>query len=228
MAAAEEGPAPTDEDHVQLIGMLDSPYVRRVAVTLIAANVSFIHRPISLFRQIDEFSRLNPLLKAPTLVTDEGIALMDSNVILDYCSTAFPGVAKLTPSAPSLRLQALRTTGLALTVMEKAVQRHYERAFRPADRQHQPWVDRVMSQLAAGLAALDAELPEHGWIADELGLCDISAACSFGFVRGVIADVADVSRYPNMDAFCARAESHPAFKAAPAEDGATAQSLVAG
>jgi len=119
---------------MQLIGMLDSPYVRRVAVALIAANVPFMHRPISLFRQIDEFSRLNPLLKAPTLVTDEGIALMDSNIILDYLSAAFPRVAKLTSSAPCLRLQALRTTGLALMVMEKAVQRHYERALRPADR----------------------------------------------------------------------------------------------
>jgi glutathione S-transferase len=208
--------------------MLDSPYVRRVAVALIAADVPFMHRPLSLFRQIDEFSRLNPLLKAPTLVTDEGVVLMDSNVIVDYLSAAFPRVAKLTPPAPSLRLRALRTTGLALTVMEKAVQRHYERALRPADRQHQPWIDRVMSQLAAGLAALDAELPNFGWIAGEIGFGDISAACAFSFVKGVIGDIADISRYPNMNAFCARAESLPAFKAAPAEDGATAQSLVAG
>ena len=62
---------------MQLIGMLDSPYVRRIAVTLLAAKVPFSHRPISLFRQIDEFVKLNPLLKAPTLVTDEGTALMD-------------------------------------------------------------------------------------------------------------------------------------------------------
>ena len=67
---------------MQLIGMLDSPYVRRVAIALIVARTPFIHRPISLFRHIDQFSKLNPFLKAPTLVTDDGVALMDSSVIL--------------------------------------------------------------------------------------------------------------------------------------------------
>jgi len=63
---------------MQLIGMLDSPYVRRVAIALIMAKTPFIHRPISLFRHIDQFSELNPLLKAPTLLTDDGVTLMDS------------------------------------------------------------------------------------------------------------------------------------------------------
>ena len=43
---------------MQLIGMLDSPYVRRVAVALLMAEVPFTHRPISLFRHIDAFTQL--------------------------------------------------------------------------------------------------------------------------------------------------------------------------
>ena len=62
---------------MQLIGMLDSPYVRRVAVALIVAKVPFEHRPISLFRHIDQFSAINPLLKAPTLVADDGTVLIE-------------------------------------------------------------------------------------------------------------------------------------------------------
>ena len=108
---------------MQLIGMLDSPYVRRVAIAMIIARAPFIHRPISLFRHIDQFSKLNPLLKAPTLVTDDGVSLMDSNVILDYLADVEPRIAALTPSNRPQRLRALRATGLALTVMEKAVQR---------------------------------------------------------------------------------------------------------
>ena len=105
--------------------MLDSPYVRRVAIALIMAKTPFIHRPISLFRHIDQFSKVNPLLKAPTLVTDDGVALMDSSVILDYLAGVDPHIAALAPStAPEpQRLAALRATALALTVMEKAVQR---------------------------------------------------------------------------------------------------------
>src|ERR1700683_4092433 len=142
---------------MQLIGMLDSPYVRRVAIALIVARIPFDHRPISLFRHIDQFSKLNPLLKAPTLVTDDGTALMDSSVILEYLASLDPRIAALKPSNAPGRLRASRATGLALTVMEKAVQRHYERALRPAEKRHEPWVDRVMGQLTGGLSALDAE-----------------------------------------------------------------------
>ncbi len=114
---------------------------------------------------------------------------MASNVILDYLASSYPRVAALTPSRAPERVRALRATGLALTVMEKAVQRHYERALRPAEKRHEPWVDRVMGQLTAGLRALDAELPRSGWINGELGLGDITAACAFGFTQGVLADL---------------------------------------
>jgi glutathione S-transferase len=210
---------------MQLIGMLDSPYVRRVAITLIIGRTPFIHRPISLFRHIDQFSKLNPLLKAPTLLTDDGAALMDSSVILDYLADIDPRIAALTPSSAPQRLEALRATGLALTVMEKAVQRHYERMLRPAEKQHEPWVDRVMGQLTAGLSALDAELPGSGWMGGEIGLADVTVACAFGFTQSVLGDLVETSRYPNLGAFCARAEALPAFRAAPPEDGATASAI---
>jgi glutathione S-transferase len=210
---------------MQLIGMLDSPYVRRVAIALIIGRTPFIHRPISLFRHIDQFSKLNPLLKAPTLITDDGSALMDSSVILDYLAGVDPRIAALTPSKAPQRLEALRAMGLALTVMEKAVQRHYERMLRPAEKQHEPWVDRVMGQLTAGLSALDAELPGSGWMGGELGVADVTVTCAFGFTQSVLGDLVDTGRYPNLGAFCARAEALPAFRAAPPEDGATASVL---
>jgi glutathione S-transferase len=85
-----------------------------------------------------------------------------------------------------------------------------------------------MAQLTAGLAALDAELPMSGWIGGQLGLSDITVACAFGFVEGILSDIADTSRYPNLAAFCGRAEALPTFRAAPAEDGATAQAGLTG
>lgn len=211
---------------MQLIGMLDSPYVRRVAVALIAAGVPFEHKPISLFRHVDEFARINPLLKAPTLVADDGTVLMDSTLILDHCLASYPAMRALTPANPADRPRALRVAGLALAVMEKAVQRHYERALRPPEKLHQPWVDRIAGQLDAGLAALDRELPRAGWIAGPLGLADIAAACAFGFVTGTIGDLVDVGSHQNLAAFSARAEALPAFRAAPAEDGVAAPVTV--
>jgi glutathione S-transferase len=213
---------------MELVGMLDSPYVRRVAVALLAAGVPFFHRPISLFRHIDEFSKINPLLKAPTFVADDGTVLMDSSVILDYLASIAPALAALTPSATAARLGAARATGLALTVMEKAVQRHYERALRPPEKRHEPWIARVDRQLAAGLEALDCESPAAGWIGGgDLGIADISVACAFGFTQLLLADVVDKARHPRLAAFCARAEDLPAFRAAPALDGVSAPVALA-
>ena len=53
-------------------------------------------------------------------------------------------------------------------------------------------------------------------------MADISAVCAFGFTQGILADLVETSRYPNLAEFCARAEALPAFRAAPPEDGATA------
>lgn len=150
---------------------------------------------------------------------------MDSSVILDYLAPVDPRVAALTPSKAPQRLKTARATGLALTVMEKAVQRHYERMLRPAEKQHGPWVDRVMGQLTAGLSALEAGLPGSGWIGSELAVADITVACAFGFTHSTLGDLIETRRYPNLGAFCALAEALPAFRAAPPEDGATASAI---
>ena len=213
---------------MQLVGMLDSPYVRRVAVALIAAKVAFVHRPISLFRQVDEFAKINPLLKAPTFVADDGTTLTDSSVILDWLACVSPAVAALSPSAPAARLAAARLTGVALTVMEKSVQLHYERALRPAEKRHEPWRARVAGQLNAGLAALDREVPASGWIGGGgLGVADISVVCAYGFVQGTIADLVDLAPYPRLAAFAARAEDLPEFRQAPARNGVAAPVAIA-
>ena len=69
---------------MQLIGMLDSPYVRRVAVSMKLMGIDFEHQSVSVFRQFDRFREINPVVKAPTLVCDDGTVLMDSTLILDY------------------------------------------------------------------------------------------------------------------------------------------------
>jgi hypothetical protein len=66
---------------VQLIGMLDSPYVRRVAISLRLLQVPFEHRSISVFSDFDQFAQINPVVKAPTLVCSDGEVLMDSTLI---------------------------------------------------------------------------------------------------------------------------------------------------
>ncbi len=203
---------------MQLIGMLDSPYVRRVAVAMLSAGVAFEHKPISLFRHIDAFTALSPLLKAPSLIAEDGTALVESSVILEYLGVRFPALAALRPRS----LAAFAALGAALTVMEKAVQIHYERALRGPGERSESWRERITRQLGVGLAALEASAPE-GFYEASLGHADIAVACAWGFVQGMVADGVADREFPRLAAFAARAEALPAFRAAPAIDGVKAE-----
>jgi glutathione S-transferase len=67
-----------------LVGMPDSPYVRRVAVSLKRMEIPFEHQQVSVFRHFDRFKAINPVVKAPSFVCDDGTVLMDSSLILDH------------------------------------------------------------------------------------------------------------------------------------------------
>lgn len=78
---------------MKLIGMLDSPYVRRVAVSLQLLGVPFEHQSLSVFRTFEQFRQINPVVKAPTLVAADGTVLMDSTLILQYAEALPPFAA---------------------------------------------------------------------------------------------------------------------------------------
>jgi len=205
---------------VQLIGMLDSPYVRLVAIALQQLGVPFEHRSISVFRTFDQFQRINPVVKAPTLVCDDGTVLMDSTLIIDYAKAiAAPG-SSLMPAAAPARLRALHRIGLALAACEKGVQIVYERNVRPPEKQHEPWIARVRGQLGAALAALEVEQQRDPLRADP-GTVDqagITLAVVWHFLHAALPDVVFTAPYPSLVAFSAAAERLPAFRAAPHGD----------
>ena len=60
---------------MQLIGYMDSPFVRRVAVSAQFLGIPYEQRELSIFRDFDEFSAINPLVKVPTLICDNGEVL---------------------------------------------------------------------------------------------------------------------------------------------------------
>jgi glutathione S-transferase len=196
---------------MKLIGMLDSPYVRRVAVSLQLLDLPFEHQSLSVFRGFDEFRRTNPVVKAPTLVCDDGTVLMDSTLILQYAE-ALAG-RSLLPSEPQALAQSLRTVGLALAACEKAVQIVYEHGLRPADKLHQPWLDRVTGQLLAACDALEQSVPSA---MDQAG---VSTAVAWEFIQQMVPDAVPAARYPKLVASSQAAEALPAFAAAPHGDG---------
>lgn len=209
---------------MQLIGLLDSPFVRRVAISMLALRVPFEHRPVSVFRGYEAFRAINPVVKAPTLVTDSGVALMDSSLILQYVA-ATTGRGLLLPADPPALLGALRQVGLSLAACEKTAQIVYERGLRPAEKQHQPWIDRVATQLRESFAALEADVqaqPVDVSSTVALGQAGISAAVAWYFTQQMAPEFVPAGDHPALVALSARAERLPEFVAAPFGDGKVA------
>jgi glutathione S-transferase len=197
---------------MQLIGMLDSPYVRRVAISLRVMGLSFEHRAVSVFSTFEEFHAINPVVKAPTLVCDDSTVLMDSTLILDYAEALSPK-RSLMPAGLAEQQQALRILGLALAATEKSVQLVYEQNLRPPEKQHAPWVVRVTGQITAAYAALEAEIQRTPPACDTGTIMQvgITSAVAWDFTQTMLPGLVAVAAHPALQALSARAEQLPAF-----------------
>ncbi|MGJ7524454.1 glutathione S-transferase [Variovorax sp. GB1P17] len=200
---------------MQLVGMLDSPFVRRTAISLRLLGVPFVHRSISVFSTLEQFREINPVVKAPTLVCEDGTVLMDSTLIIDHAEVT--SGRSLIPRDAVERLRATRVIGLALAACEKTVQIVYERNLRPAEKQHQPWVDRVHGQLIAAYAALEHEVAAHPLPGEEAAMTQagVSTAVAWAFTQLLLPDAVAPGDFPLLAAYSAHAESLPVFLAAP-------------
>ncbi|HLX82215.1 MAG TPA: glutathione S-transferase [Burkholderiales bacterium] len=198
---------------MQLIGMLDSPYVRRVAISLRCLGIPFEHKSVSVFSTFEQFQKINPVVKAPTLVCDDGEVLMDSTLILEYAE-ALAAPKTLMPSEVADLQHALRIIGLALAACEKTVQTVYERNLRPPEKHHEPWLARVRGQMLAAYGALETEMRRKPLAIDQAG---ITAAVAWQFTQGILPGAVTVSDYPALQEFSTKAERLAEFIAFPPE-----------
>ena len=202
---------------MRLIGMLDSPYVRRVAVSMKLMGLEFAHESLSVFRDFDAFAAVNPFVKAPTLVTDEGVVLMDSTLILQHVEPLAGLGRRLTPDERDLRARSQRLTGLALAACEKTVAIVYELNLRPEEKRHEPWLERVRGQLFAAFDLIEAEIGDPAvWLIGARPMqADVTTAVAWRFTHFVLPDLAWPHGYPKLAAFSARAEALSAFASTP-------------
>jgi len=199
---------------MKLVGMLDSPYVRRVAISLELYGVDFVHEPLSVFSTYNAFARINPVVKAPTLVLDDGTVLMDSSLILDYLETLAPADRKLLPQPPAARAKDLQLLGLALAACEKSVQIVYEHNLRrPRSSMRR---GSTAQRAIAGRVYAAGQTPEPGrQRSADPGLADGSGRLVLQPVhRGLGGQGGCV---PHVQRHAERLEQHPAFKRYPIE-----------
>jgi glutathione S-transferase len=192
-----------------LVGQYDSPFVRRVAISLRVLGFAYEHDTRSVFGDFDSMLKTNPLGRIPSLILPGGETLIDSAAILDWLDQQVgPGRALIAPSGPS-RQQALRRIALATGAIDKVGAAAYERIIRPSAYRWPEWIARCRQQ---GLGAI-ATLSQESWDKGPLDQAQITTACMLRYVRLVDGELLPVGRFPALDALSVRCEALPEFKA---------------
>jgi glutathione S-transferase len=196
-----------------LVGMFDSPYVRRVAVSLEQLQVPFENLPWSVGRDQEKLRTINPLGRVPVLLLPSGEALIESAIILDYLDEQAGPERRLLPAAGAPRRAVQDWLALITGTLDKGIQIAYERIFKPAEKQHEPWLQRCREQTKGGLLELDRRCAERGdaaWLCGEaISQADISLACFVTYLRDSVQVNLDWS--PALRDRVARLESLPVF-----------------
>jgi glutathione S-transferase len=196
-----------------LIGQYDSPFVRRVAIALRLYGLPFEHRPWSTFGEGDKIAPYNPLRRVPTLVLDNGEALIESTAILDYLDElAGPEKAVVAERGPERR-HALKICALATGFADKAVSLLYERVLRKD--QSKIWVERCEAQIGGVLDVLEKEraaIASPYWFGARIGHADVAVACVLRFTAEAHPQLFSAARHPSLSAHAARCEALPPFQ----------------
>jgi len=194
-----------------LIGSYESPFVRRVAVTMRIYGLDYDHRPYNTFPDRDRIRPFNPLGRIPALALDDGDVLTDSGAILDHLDRLVGPERALTPEGPARRA-VVKIVALATGTMDKYVAAYYERNKRPPEFQYQPWIEHLEGQVAAGLAALDAHSLSPWLCGEKLTQADISTAVGLEAIRFDMDHLVPAGRYRTLEKLAAEAAKLPAFQ----------------
>jgi glutathione S-transferase len=193
-----------------LVGQYDSPYVRRVAISLRVLGFAYEHDTRSVFGDFDSIRKTNPTGRIPALVLDDGSVLVDSGVILDYLDEVVGPERALIPRSGPARREALHRVALASGAIDKAGAANYELLLRPKQYQWPEWIARLQTQAVGAIAALE----DLAWPADApLDQAQITTVSLMRYIDLRSPALAPRAKFPKLAALAARLEKRPEFLA---------------
>jgi glutathione S-transferase len=157
-----------------------SPFARkvRIAANVLGCEQEITVQPADVLDPNDTVRKQNPLGKIPVLVTEDGSAIYDSRVILEYLDHRAGG-GRILPLDWSMRLAALRLQALCDGILDAAILQVYEARWRAAEHHEPKWVAHQSDKVARGLAALDAMSASLDGTPD---VGQIALACTLGYL----------------------------------------------
>lgn len=189
-----------------LVGQYDSPYVRRVAVSLRALGLPYEHDTRSVFADFDSMRQTNPLGRIPSLVLDGGEVLIDSHAILDWIDAQVGPERALLPRSGPERMRALKRIALATGGVDKLGAANYERFLRPEPLRWPDWIARCVAQATGALESLEAERWD-----ETLDQGQITTGCLLGYVELSAPELMPAGRFPALERLWQRLGARPEF-----------------
>lgn len=197
---------------MKLIGSLTSPYVRKVRVVMLEKKIDYDFALDNVWMPETTIQESNPLGKVPCLVMEDGGAMFDSRVIVEYLDTLTP-VGKLIPPNGRERAEVKCWEALADGVCDAAILARLERTSRPAEQQSQASIERQMGKVHAGLRAMSAGLKDTAYCTgNQYTLADVAVGCALGWLSLRFAEIDWRGDYPNLEKLFEKLSERASFK----------------
>ncbi|MBI3285598.1 MAG: glutathione S-transferase N-terminal domain-containing protein [Burkholderiales bacterium] len=197
---------------MKLIGSLTSPFVRKVRVVMAEKKLDYTFLLENVWAPDTTIQQSNPLGKVPCLLMEDGAAMFDSRVIVEYLDTLTP-VGKLIPANGRERAEVKCWEALADGVLDAAVSIRLEMTQRPAELQSADWMARQMGKVSAGLQAISTGLADAPYCSGtHLTLADISVTCALGWLAFRFPEIDWRGDHPNLAKLFDKLSDRPSFK----------------
>ena len=165
---------------MKLLSSPASPYTRKVRIVLAEKKIECELETVDVAPAENPVNSHNPLGKIPTLLLDDGSALYDSRVIVEFLDGKSP-ISRLIPEELRDRVAVRRWEALADGVLDAGLLVRYE-SLRPKNEQSNAWTDKQLARMKRGMEQMAKEIGAVYCHAERYSLADIAVACCMGWL----------------------------------------------
>jgi len=197
---------------MRLIASHGSPFSRKVRIVMAEKKIDFDLVLDSAWGPDPIVAQSNPLGKIPCLVMEDGGAMFDSRVIVEYLDTLTP-VGKLIPVGGRERAEVKCWEALADGLLDAAVAMRVEETQRDPAHRSPAWVERQAGKIRASLRAMSAGLADHSWCTgNHFTLADIAVGCALMWLELRFPQFTWREEYPRLARLADKLAERPSFR----------------
>ncbi len=196
---------------MKLIASLGSPFARKVRIVMAEKKIDYELVLEDVWDQSTTIQKFNPLGQVPCLMMDDGGAMFDSRVIVEYLDILTP-VGKLIPTNGRERAEVKCWEALADGILDAAILVRLEMK-RSESQQSEEWLARQWSKVNGGLKAMDDGLSGRPFcVGTHYSLADVAVGCTLGWLDFRFPSISWRSEYPELLKFFEKVSERQSFK----------------